>query len=55
MPTIGNAGHSHPEDDSITSGQATALRVVGWLMLYLALVPPVTVLLWRLAFTVGSN
>jgi hypothetical protein len=29
--------------------QSTALSVVGWVLIYLALAPPITVILWRLA------
>lgn len=43
LPTIGTS--NVPERMS----QRTALRAFGWLLLYIALVPPVAVLLWRVA------
>jgi hypothetical protein len=53
MPTIGprgSAGDSGASDNgNVTPMQNTALRVTGWFILGLAILPPIVVILWRFA------
>ena len=40
-----------PEHAEFTGKEHTALRVVGWVIIYLTFAPPLAVLLWRLALS----
>jgi hypothetical protein len=44
----GGAGNSGA-DDTFTPKQSVALNAFGWFLVFIALVPPITVILWRLA------